>query len=101
MDELWGHVEAFLDVAGGDGFEPLAEVFLEGGLPQQGLDALGAACGGEEVGAGGSGERGDEGFAERGGFAVSALHVALHGISVHAVEGLESAGGCGAAESPL
>jgi hypothetical protein len=42
--------QAFLHTAGGDGFEPLAEVFLEGGLSQQGLDALGAACGGEEVG---------------------------------------------------
>jgi hypothetical protein len=42
--------QAFLDAASGDGFEPLAEVFFEGGLPQQGLHALGAACGGEEVG---------------------------------------------------
>ncbi|OYW72163.1 MAG: hypothetical protein B7Z37_25665 [Verrucomicrobia bacterium 12-59-8] len=33
--------QAFLHTAGGDGFEPLAEVFLEGGLSQQGLDALG------------------------------------------------------------
>ncbi len=103
LDELVGGLftQAFLDAAGGDGFEPLAEVFFEGGLPQQGLHALGAACGGEEVGAGGSGEGGDEGFVERGGFAVSALHVALHGISIHAAKGLQSGGGCGTAESPL